>query len=209
MTLQKQLYAVGIFEEEIVLSDFTSGVEKRFIVEPAQLQAFFRSEVTFRPFLGLVWMKTSGDLDQYLFTLPGGQRTIIYRQGKKLTEKQITLPPLLVKADISNQTIKKIDLWAMAGRTFSKDTALYSLPLPNINSSSLCLGNTIKAAGNDIRAAVERTIFDTPFNHHADHCGKEGLPFHAYVKKYKGTCPLRTLTKMSPNTAQALLGGRS
>ncbi len=44
-----------------------------------------------------------------------------------------------------------------------------------------------------MRGAVERTVFDTPFNHHNHLVGREDLPFHDYVKKYGGRCPLRTL----------------
>ena len=47
--MQKQLYGVGIFEDEIVLADFTGKGERRFVVSPEQLMSFFRTEVTFRP----------------------------------------------------------------------------------------------------------------------------------------------------------------
>jgi len=74
VNLQKQKYGIGIFEEEIILSDFTGPAERRFVISPEQLMSFVRTEVTFRPFPGLIWMKSDGVSDTYLLTLPAGQR---------------------------------------------------------------------------------------------------------------------------------------
>jgi hypothetical protein len=205
--LQKQLYGIGIFEEEIVLADFTGAEEKRFVVSPDQLMAFVRTEVTFRPFPGLVWMKSDAQNDSYLLVLPAGRRTIIYRKGKKLTEMPLTLPPIAVQVRIGQtpRTIQSISMWGMAGKELQPETVLYELPLPNLSGASLCLGSTERAIESDLRDAVERTIFDTPFNHHNNVCGREKLTFHDYVKKHKGTCPLRSLNKIG--TGRKILGG--
>jgi len=204
---QKQLYGIGIFEEEIVLSDFTAGAERRFIVSPDQLMDFFRTEVTFRPFPGLVWMKSNGTGETYLVTFPARCRDILYRSGRKKKRKgkdgveilRLNLPAIAVKAGIDAPTrkISSIEMWGFAGRELSADTVLYELPLPNLSNSRLCLGSTERAAGGeDIKAAIERTIFDTPFNHHNHLVGTERIPFHDYVAKYQGKSPLKTLRRI-------------
>lgn len=214
--LQKQLYGVAIFEEEIVLTDYTGDGEKSFCVTPAQLMDFFRSEVTFRPFPGLVWMKSDGSGESYLVTLPAAERTILYRKGRKESRKgngklqviKLQLPAVAVLARVGadDRKIFDIDLWAFAGKVLAADTVLYELPLPNLQGSSLCLGSIEKAApGSDLRGALERMIFDTPFNHHNHIVGTEKLPFHDYARKYKGRCPLRTLNRIG--TGRELLRG--
>jgi len=217
--MQRQLYGVGIFEEEIVMSDFTGDAEKRFIVTPDQLMDFFRSEVTFRPFPGLVWMKSSGDGETYLVTFPAGERTILYRQvtgkkqkGKKaeqdLVDYKLRLPKMAVQAriDTANRRISEIRMCGFAGRTLDATTVVYELPLPNLGGFSLCLGSTERAAiGGDVMGAIERTIFDTPFNHHNHLVGTERIPFEQYLVKYKGTCPIKTLKKIG--TGRDVLGG--
>jgi len=197
-TTQRQLYGVGIFEEEIVLSDFTGEAERRFLVTPEQLMDFFRAERTFVPFPGLVWMKADGVRERYLFTLPPGRRTILYRRKKKVVGKRLQLPAIAIEAAVvpAGRMILSIQLWGFAGRDLKADSILYELPLPNLGGSSLCLGSTERAISGDVLGAVERTIFDTPFNHHNHLVGKESLPFHDYVKKYDGRCPLRTLKRI-------------
>ncbi|MGD0585572.1 MAG: hypothetical protein ABSA86_07320 [Oryzomonas sp.] len=205
--MQKQLYGIALFEEEILLSDFTSGCEKRFIVSPEQLMGFVRSKITFRPFPGLVWMQTDGMSDTYLLTLSGGVRTILYRKAKKLDSHKLTLPPLAVKArvDQSRRKIDAIEIWGMAGKGLSPDTVLYELPLPNLNGAHMCLGSTELAVTHDVREAIEKTIFDTPFNHHNHIVGREKIPFFEYIKKYRGKCPLASLNKIG--SGKDILGG--
>jgi hypothetical protein len=213
---QKQLYGIAIFEQEIVMSDFMSGTEKRFIVSAEQLNNFFRSEVIFRPFPGLVWMKSTGDGETYLVTLPAGPRTILYRQtikvkGKKakqdLIDFKLTVPAIAVQAkiDTASRKIQSIQMWGFAGKLDEK-TVLYELPLPNLSRSSLCLGSTERSAiGGDVLGAIERTIFDTPFNHHNHIVSAGKIPFEAYMTKYKGRCPIRTMNKIG--TGKDILGG--
>lgn len=200
-TLQKQLYGVAIFEEEIVLSDFSDNIERRYVVTPDQLMGFFQTEAVFLPFPGLIWLKSSGCGETCLITLPAGPRTILYKRGgkKKKTEAiPLRLPSLAVIATTNGteRTITGIDIWGFSGRTLQDETVLYELPLPNLTGASMCLGSTQRAHGRDVRAAVETTIFDTPFNHHNNIVGAEGILFHDYAKKYHGTCPLRTLKKI-------------
>jgi hypothetical protein len=193
--MQKQLYGIGIFEEEIVLSDFTGGAEKRFVVTPEQLMAFVSSEITFRPFPGLLWMKSGANQESFLLVLPPAPRILLYRKSKKLSSIHMSLPAIAVEARI-DKTLRKvssIDMWGLAKKNIQADSVLYELPLPNLSGSSLCLGSTERTAGGDVRAAVEKTIFETPFNHHNHLVGLEKIPFHDYVKKYKGNCPLNTL----------------
>lgn len=210
--LQKQLYGVAIFENEIVLSDFSGTAERRYIVTPEQLMTFFKTEITFTPFPGLIWMKTHGDGETFLITLPAAQRTILYKRGgkgKKKTETiPLRLPAIAVKATVNgaDRTIQSISMWGFTGRTLQDDTVLYELPLPNLSGHSLCLGATERAHGCDIRATVERVIFDTPFNHHNNLVGTASLPFHDYAKKYRGRCPFRTLKKLG--TGRRLLEGK-
>ena len=195
--LQKQLYGIGIYEEEILLQDFTGDGEKRMVVTPEQLMAFFRTGVTFRAFPGLIWMKDDGLQREYLFTLPAGLRTILYRRRKKLTSKKLQLPSMAVKAAVDGEgRVTGISLWGFAGRALKPESVLYELPLPNLTGSSLCLGSTQRSYGDDIRAAVEVTIFDTPFNNHSDLCGKGKLPFWKYHRTYAGRCPFRTLNRI-------------
>jgi hypothetical protein len=206
-TLQKQLYGIGIFEEEIILSDFTGTGEKRFVVSPEQLMAFIASDVTFWPFDGLICMQKNQQSDIYLMTFAAGPRTILYRKAEKLLDYKITLPTIAVRASFNQveHKITAIDMWGLSGRKLLPETILYELPLPNLSGSSLCLGSTNIKAGNDIPGAVTTAIFDTPFNHHCHLVGKQAIPFHTYVKKYQGTCPLRTLKQLG--TGDKLLRG--
>lgn len=208
MSLQKQKYGIGIFEEEIILSDFTGPAESRFVISPEQLMSFVRSEVTFRPFPGLIWMKSDGLHDTYLLTLPAGQRSILFRQTKKLVTRKLYLPAMAVRARISidERRVNSISIWGFSGSSLKDDTILYELPLPNLTGYSLCLGITNGAVGSDIKSAIMATIFDTPFNHHNYLVGRARLPFPDYVRKHKGRCPLRSLKPLS--TAKDLLGGR-
>jgi hypothetical protein len=210
--LQKQLYGVAIFEDEIVLADFSDNAERRYVVTPEQLMGFFKTEITFRPFPGLIWMKTDGVGDTFMITLPAAQRTILYKRGgkgkKKIEAIPLRLPTIAVKASFSgtDRKLSSIGMWGFAGRTLRDDTVLYELPLPNLSGSSLCLGATERASGCNISATVERVIFDTPFNHHSHLVGTAKLPFHDYAKKYRGSCPLRTLNKLG--YGRQLLGGK-
>ena len=204
--VQKQLYGIGIFEQEIILSDFTGDGEKHFAISQEQLMAFCRSEVTFRPFPGLLWMMTDVATDTYLVLFPASQRTILYRMGKKLTTKRLQLPALAVEAKFSSdRTISGINMWGLARGPLKSDSVLYGLPLPNLNGSRLCLGGTEKASDSDVRTAIEKTIFDTPFNHHNYLVGTSNLPFHEYVKKHKGRVPLSSLKRIG--TGRDIMGG--
>lgn len=208
MTMQKQLFGIGIFEEEIILEDFTGPAEKRFVISPEQLMGFVRTEVTFRPFPGLIWMKSDGQHDTYLLTLPARQRAILYRKGKKLISRKLSLPAIAVSAvfDTAEHKVNNISIWGFSGGAVKPATPLYELPLPNLSGYSLCLGGTERAFGSDVRTAVEKTIFDTPFNHHNYLVGRERLPFLDYVKKHQGLSPFRTLKRIG--TGRDILGGR-
>jgi hypothetical protein len=211
---QKQLYGIAIFEDEIVLSDYTGPGERSYIVTPAQLAGFVRSSTTVHAYPGLVWIKNDGQSESHLFTLPAATRTILYRplrKGKKegkgrLQEHRLQLPALVVRASINSGKINSICLWGMNTAVLKPDTRLYELPLPNLNGSSLCLGSTERAKGADVRAAVERTVFDTPFNHHNNTVGSEKILFPDYVRLYKGKAPLRTLKPLG--LGRTLLEGR-
>lgn len=209
MNLQKQKYGIGIFEEEIILSDFTGPAESRFVISPEQLMSFVRSEVTFRPFPGLIWMKSDGLHDTYLLTLPAGQRSILFRQKSKgkLVAKQLFLPAMAVLARISidERKVNSISIWGF-GPSLKNDSILYELPLPNLSGHSLCLGSTNGAVGSDVKSAIVATIFDTPFNHHNYLVGRARLPFPDYVRKYKGRSPLSSLKPLG--TCKDILGGR-
>jgi Prokaryotic E2 family D len=206
-SMQTQLYGIGVFEEEIILSDFTGEAEKRFCVTPEQLMGFFRADIVLRPFPGLVWMKASGTDDAYLLTFPAKERTILYRHGKKIVTRKMSVPALAVKATFSrDKKVTQIHMWAFAGKELNATTQLYELPLPNVSGSDLCLGSTERRFGHDVREAVEKTIFDTPFNHHRYIVGKEKLKFLDYVRKYKGRCPFATLNKLG--TGRQLLEAR-
>lgn len=215
--LQKQLYGIGIFEEEIVLSDFTGEGERRFIVTHEQLMQLFHTEITFRPFPGLVWMKKSGSCETYLVTLPAAQRTILYRKGHspkpksrgELTTLKMEIPSLALKVEVAaaGRKISSIDIWGFPGKALTSKTVLYELPLPNLSGQHLCLGSTYRAAeGTDLRHAAEKTVFDTPFNWHSNIVGTEKILFHDYHKKYGGRCPFKTLNRLG--TGQQLLEGR-
>lgn len=201
------------------MSDFTGGAEKRFVVSPDQLRDFFQSPVTFRPFPGLLWMRMGGNEETYMVTLPAAERTILYRlvvekakKGKKakqdLVDYKIRLPRIAVRAGIDpgNRKIRSIQMWGYFSRTLEDSTVLYGLPLPNLGRSSLCLGSTERAkVGGDIMGAIERSIWDTPFNHHNHIVGNERIPFEAYMVKYKGHCPIKSLEPIG--TGHEILGG--
>lgn len=213
---QKQLYGIAVFEDEIVLSEYTDTSERRYIITPEQLAGFVRSNVTVRAYPGLIWIKSDSKSETHLFTLPAALRTILYRplpKGKKTTRKsklqehKLQLPTILVKAGVDNGKIQNISLWGMNTATLKAETRLYELPLPNLSGSSLCLGSTERTSEADIRAAVERTIFDTPFNHHNSTVGREKLLFPAYLIKYRGKSPLRSLAPLG--NGKSLLEARS
>ena len=118
------------------------------------------------------------------------------------------LPAIAVKAaiDAATRKIKEIDMWGYAGRSIEGQTVLYELPLPNLSGSRLCLGGTeMSTADGDIRAAVERAIFDTPFNHHSGLVGAKSISFLDYVARHRGRCPLSTLKPISHG--HRILGG--
>ena len=205
--MQKQLYGIAIFEEEILLQDFTGTGEKRLIVTPEQLMEFFRTGITFRPFPGLIWMKDDGSDRSYLITLPAGERTILYRYKKKLLSRKQQLPSMAVQVRLNAEgKILNIYTWGFAGSRLKNESVLYQLPLPNLSGASMCLGGTERSFDNDVRQAVEKTIFDTPFNHHSDKVGREGLRFLDYNKKYAGLCPFRTLKRIG--TGRDILEGK-
>lgn len=209
---QKQLYGIAIFEDEIVLSDHTGPGERRYIITTDQLAAFVRSSTVMHTYPGLIWLKSDGHTETHLFTLPAGQRTILYRPFKKgkgkarLQTHRLQLPAILVKAGTTDGKISNISLWGMNTSTLKNSTKLYELPLPNLRSESLCLGSTERTPSTDIRGAVERTIFDTPFNHHNNTVGREKLLFPDYVKRHQGKAPLRTLIPLG--TGRSLLEAR-
>lgn len=192
MTTQKQLYGIAIFEEEIVMSEFDGAAEKRYTVTTDQLMDFFRSEVVFRPFPGLVWMKSDGTGETYLLTLPAKERTVLYHQTGKIKAKdklhaiKMYFPAIAVKARISvtDRKISHINMWGFKGCTLKPGSILYELPLPNLSGSLLCLGGTERVFKNDVIAAVEKVIFDTPFNHHNHLVGSEKIPFLKYISRY-------------------------
>jgi hypothetical protein len=196
---QKQRYSINIFEEEIVLSDFTGVTEKRYLINREQLMGFFESEVTLRPFPGLIWMK-KGKGETYLITLPAKERTITLNTFSKKKERseEITIktPRLLVKVAVlkPQNNINDIDLWCYFDEELTWNTILYALPLPNFSRESLCLGggSAIKV-DKSLTEAVETAIFEVPFNHHSQIVGAEKLTFAAYRKKYKNTCPKDSL----------------
>jgi hypothetical protein len=215
MTTQKQLYGIAIFEDEIVLQDLTGSGEQRYLITPEQLAAFVRSTITLRPYPGLIWMKSDLESETHLLTIPAGPRTILYRplyKGKKkdgqakLQNHQLTLPAIAARVKLDNGSIRTIELWGMNTATLKTGTRLYELPLPNITGSSLCLGSTIRTSQGDIRSAVIRTIFDTPFNHHNNIVGREKIDFLAYLKKHHGRSPLNTLKPLG--TGKQLLEAR-
>lgn len=206
--VQRQLYGIAIFEEEIVLADFTGNAERRFCITPEQLMLFFRTDgVTFRPFPGLIWMKESSDQKTYLLTLPAGERIILYKRKKKILDKKLLLPSLAVKVSVASDSgvIQSLSIWGFAGATLKPESILYSLPLPNIGDSTMCLGGK-RPVGDDVRAGVETAIFDSVFNHHNDVVGNERLSFFDYHRKYNGRVPLRTLKRIG--FGRDLLGGK-
>jgi len=215
--LQKQLYGIGIFEEEIVLSDFTGDGERRFVVTQEQLMQFFHTELTFRPFPGLVWMKKGGNAETYLITLPASERTILYRKGHspkrkskgKLTALKMKFPSLALKVrvDSAGRKINGIEIWGFSGAVLKPDTVLYELPLPNLSGSRMCLGSTHRATDGNVRKAAEKTVFDTPFNWHNNIVGIGQIPFYDYHKKYGGRCPFKTLNKLG--TGKQLLEAKA
>lgn len=205
--VQRQLYGIAIFEEEIVLADFTGGAERRFCITPEQLMLFFRTDgVTFRPFPGLIEMKESSDKKTWLLTLPAGPRTILYKRKKKILDRKLTLPSMVVRVTVASDSsvIQSLNLWGFAGATLKPESILYALPLPNVGKSNMCLGGQ-RPIGDDIRAGVEAAIFDSVFNHHNDVVGLERLSFFDYHRKYKGRVPLRTLPRIG--FGRELLGG--
>lgn len=197
--VQRQLYGVAIFEEEIVLSDFSGDGEQRFIVSPEQLMGFFRTSITFRPFPGLIWMKDDGTARRYLLALPAGERTILYRRRKKLLTRKLRLPAMAALVTIASAGghVQSLQLWGFSGSTLKPGTILYDLPLPNLANGNLCLGGSSPIVGDDIRAGVEAALFDSPFNHHNDVVGRERLSFYDYHRKYKGAVPLRSLKPLA------------
>jgi hypothetical protein len=215
--LQTQLYGIGIFEEEIVLCDFTGPGERRFVVTQEQLMQFFQTEVTFRPFPGLIWMKKNCTSETYLITLPKAERTILYNSGKvskgekktDMTAFKMKFPALAVKIKVDEvgRSVKGIDMWAFTGDTLLPGSKLYGLPLPNLSGPYLCIGgNSFTTDGTDLLEVTEKIIFDTPFNWHHDIVGKEKLPFRDYHKKHRGRCPLKTLEQLG--TGRQLLEGK-
>ena len=198
---QRQLYGIGIYEEAILLSDFTGKHEKRFVVDEQELMKLFRFNrtVTLKPFEGLVSMEATLDGEEtFLVTLKRSKRKIIYHvkdEGVTLKHLNIEMPNTLVRAQVRDNIINITSLWAYKGK-LTKKTELFELALPNIGGTDLCQGGAYIKVNGNVMKAIEDALFETPFNHHRHLVSKEDLPFLEYFDKYKGKMPFKTLRKL-------------
>lgn len=196
---QRQLYGIGVFEQAIVLTDYTGRHEKQFIIDEKQLMEFFRynKRVEFEVFPGLV--KMFADLEghrEYVVTTPRAKRKLIYCKNKKLIHIPMEMPALLIKARISSDGECRIKYIAAYKGKLTHETPVYAPALPNCNGTSMCNGGSNIKLKDDVMAAIDAAIYDTPFNHHAQLVGTESIPFLKYVERYKGRMPFKTMHKM-------------
>jgi hypothetical protein len=196
--MQKQLYGIAIYEEAILLSDFTGRNPKRFVVEQEQLMELFKfnKHVTLKPFEGLVHMKAQleGD-EEYLVTFKRQKKKIIHSHKNKLSHIIMEMPNLAIMAYADDNYVRVSEVYAYPG-TLTKSTPLYELPLPNISHSRLCLGSVQIQINHNMMKAIETAFYETPFNHHSHLAGRENLPFLDYVQKYKGRMPFHSLNQI-------------
>ncbi len=193
---QEQLYNIAIYEQAILMTDHTSGTARQFIVQEEELMKLFKFDrsVTLRTFPGLIWMKASLEgNDRYLVTLKRKKRKIIYAHKQKFRHINIEIPNIAVIASIYQGNVNISQVFAYQG-VLTNQSNLYELALPNIGGSSVCMGGErIPVVDDDILAAIEVALFETPFNHHQGLCGKDQVHLPEYVKKHRGKMPFRTL----------------
>jgi hypothetical protein len=191
---QKQLYGIGIYEDEILLTDYTGPAEKTFLVAQSEVMRLFHHEqsVRFKPFPGLIWMNAyPNQRADYLVTFKRRRWTILY-QGKTLTSHQLELPNMAIVASIRDQSVH-IDRCFGFRKELNKASDLYDLPLPNLRDGQLCNSGSTIPAGKDVMRSIEAALFDSPFNHHRYLVGRENIKFLDYLKKYKGKSPFHSL----------------
>ena len=196
---QAQLYGIGVYEEAIVLTDYTGKAEKQYLIDEKQLMEFFRfnKEVTFDAFPGLI--KMIADLEgnkSFVVTRPREKRKLIYSKDKKLIHVPMEMPPLLIAANINSRGQCRINYIAAYKGKLTPKTIMYAPALPNCNGTSMCNGGSNVQLKDDVMAAIDAAIYDTPFNHHSQLVGTESIPFLQYVKRYNGRMPFRTLHRM-------------
>lgn len=202
--MQQQFYNIAIYEEAILLTDFTRQDAPTFVVDQEDLMQLFRFnlQVTLKPFDGLVWMKK--DLEgktSYLVTLPRQRRKLIYK-ADRFQHVSMEIPNVLLLLRIANGKTDIRNLWAYPGKLKST-TQLYELALPNIGGSSICLGSASVTTTKNVIKDAETLLFETPFNHHRQLVGKNQIPFLEYVKQHKGKMPFHTLRPLE--TAKRIL----
>lgn len=195
MIKQNQLYGIGIYEQGILLTDFTGKHPKQYLVEQEELMKLFKFDrkVTLKPFPGMIWMKASLEGENsYLVAIKRGKRKILYGDGGKLISFAMTLPNIAVLAKESGGYMRISSVHAYPGK-LKPSTPIYDLPLPNIGGGNVCMGSGRIPVGKNIMKAIEKAFFDTPFNHHNGLVGKDPILFKDYVKKFKGHMPFHSL----------------
>lgn len=197
---QKLHYTIQIFEEDTVLTDHCSSAPRTFLVQPEQLGKLFQFEVSFKMEPGLIRLKSDGNHETVLLTLPRKERKIVVIEGAKRKQKQyaITLPNLLVKMGLDRKADKVTSLQVNAySGSLKPGTILYEVPLPNIDTTGdVCLGSANVEIGPSYRETAERALFDSPFNNHHNLVGLKHESFQEFYRRNKGKVPLRGLHKV-------------
>ena len=205
---QTQRYTISIYDENTILTDHTKEGDPQFNISQEQFMNFFSYSVKFRPEKGLIWQNTSPDGIECLIDLGRIGLTSVFvasyskkENDRKVTEYKMDIPGLIAKARLHQDregvySLSQLHIACYAGSKVRPDSILYALPLPNIGSTSVCLADAHAKNQESIKEAILTTFFDSPFNNHHDYCGKEGLTFKKFHKKYKGKMPYTKLIKL-------------
>lgn len=197
MEAQRQSHRIDIYEQDITMTIFENNTESRFVVTPDQLGLFFAPRTIFIPEEGLVWEVRENGARKVLFTYPMSKTPVtIYQstpgpKGKsKMRRYRLLFPAMAIRASISScgdkASVSKLDCWCMDTNTLKPGTNLFEVPLPNCNTSSICLGNIEKSIEGSTRDSLWKVLFDTVFSHHRQTVGKENIPFPKFAEAHKG-----------------------
>ena len=205
---QKQLYNIGVYEEETVLTDLTGDAPRHFVVDEKELARLFnlKQPVVLRPDPGLLLFEAGRRTERYVFDVPRRKKPwqMLLRPdcGKAPKVVKMFLPGFLLEIEVAvkagGRQVSALKALCYAGSRVQDGSVLYDMPLPNFSGGRMCLGGVevkVPPEGSVLEAGLS-AIFDSEFNNHSSLVGKKGVPFPRYLKQHGGRAPLRTLKRL-------------
>lgn len=205
---QRQIYNIGIFEEETILTVFENGGEQHYAVSENELARLLSIKKTFvlKPDPGLLLYESKASSERFVFDVPPRKKpwSLILREdvGKPSRVVEMRLPGFVLDLGATTRGpkrhVKSVSAFCYAGRRLTQGATLYEMPLPNFSKGRMCTGGiemTVLEGASVLQAGLD-LIFESEFNNHSNLIGRRGLPFPRYHEKYGGRAPLSTLQKL-------------